>query len=121
MRETYDKKHHKQMPGLVSWIVVCRTFKRDNITARTLAMQELKHCIYTGSGGITNLKAFMSKFKAARNHISEAGNGNVYDDHTLAQAFDAEFRKVPEFRDFVCLKIKPSAMTSKYRTFQYQW
>ena len=50
------------------------------------------------------MKSFMPKVKTARNHISEAGDGNVYDDHMCAQAFDHEFWKALEFRDSYALK-----------------
>ena len=67
------------------------------------------------------MKSFMSMFGACRNHISDVGGGNTYDDHTLSLAFDTEFRKIPEFRDVVSLKLRGSLLTSKYRTFDWQW
>ena len=52
MQDRFLRKHRRQLPGRCYWVVISGAFKRDEAAAKHYAMEELRHCIYTGHGGI---------------------------------------------------------------------
>ena len=64
------------------------------------------------------LKDFLSKFGIVMNKITEAGG--QFDDSIGAEAFEKEFKRIPELKESVN-KIECSKPDSKYHTFRWQW
>ena len=70
--DRYLTKYRRQLPRLCYLIVIARFFERDKGAVQHYALEELRFCKYTGSGGIASLKSFLSRFKIVVTNIVEA-------------------------------------------------
>jgi hypothetical protein len=77
-------------------------------------METLKVCTYNGKGGVFTLKDFLGQLKIVMNTITEAGGKT--DDFTVTDAFEIEFKRIPEMRESVN-RMESSKPESKRHSF----
>ena len=118
MADAHLLKHKNQLPGLCMGIVIERGFLKSKLQAIKLAMETLKFCTYSGKGGVIALKDFLSRFRIVMNTIIEAGGKT--DDFTVTDAFEKEFKRIPEMKESVN-RMESSKPESKRHTFKWQW
>ena len=79
------------------WLVIERGFRKTKSQAIKIAFETLEFCTYNGKGGITGLKDFLSRFRVVMNTITEAGSKS--DDFMVTDAFEREFKRIPELKE----------------------
>ena len=116
--DRYLKKNGTLFPGLCMWIIIHRSFRKGEAQGIKLAMEALKFCTYSGKGGVVALEDFLSRFNIVRNNITEAGGRT--DDFNVTDAFEKEFKRIPEMRESVH-RMESSKPESKRHQFKWQW